>query len=683
HPRSGRNSALDDAEVRAREREEIERRVRAEAEKERQRLEAEFAEKERELAEKERLRQKEIAMEKEREAAKQRERQLEAELEAQRDLNRQREREVEEERERIRQRETEEILNKAREEMEARISRAVEEEVKRRMDELQVQREAEAAAAAAAASAAATPKDASFGSSSAHDMDEEVKKRLDALEAQYALQRADAKELENMSSKARKDMASAFLNVARQYHDKQDWQTALVFYRRCQSFVPDNAKLRARIQEVEIAIEKEKQGVAFSPVKQSGKGSKRQPSPALVPGFGKEAQNMDLDDPVSNDFEFDFQQLRQTRQGKATKSQKKRSRGEAAPAPPTIEEESSDIEIPQRGRGAWVTPSQLAAGPFPLQTPSTSYQPRLNTPGSNDQAPSGSTFISAPTSFPTHTRPSQHIDTGVPVVTISPPAFFVPGQAGTNANIPQAEPVTQATNLAFTSQVTAGSIMPPPQLQVAARPDSNLLAPIFRRIALSQIQAQNTAIDSMRSSSLPPRESEPIPSTKPHRSRSLEQRALRTIQLQQAYGPWNERGTPGCPGDCQDAHICKKCFEWLGETGQRPARVRNNGPVFDKAGGPQNTPKTVRRESSPLASQMDVDTPLDGSQPSGLEQASNNKSAAEDKPCVEWNLGLPHSKNCRALHVCRECFNLRKTLAEHMEKNCFYYHRRIQGMDVN
>ncbi|KIO25288.1 hypothetical protein M407DRAFT_25405 [Tulasnella calospora MUT 4182] len=343
-PRSGRNSALDDAEVRAREREEIERRVRAEAEKDRQRLEAQFAEKERELAERERLRQKEIAMEKEREAAKEREKRLEAELEAQRDLNRQREQEMEEERARIRQKETEEILTRAREDMEARISRAVEEEVKRRMDDLQAQREAEAAAVAAA-SAAVTPSDSSFGSSSAHDMDSEVKKRLDALEAQYALQRADAKELDNMSSKARRDMAGAFLNVARQYHDKQDWQTALVFYRRCQSFVPDNAKLRARIQEVEIAIEKEKQGVTFSPVKQSGKGSKRQPSPALVPGFGKEAQNMDLDDPAGNDFEFDFQQLRQTRQGKATKNQKKRSRGEAAPAPPTIEEESSDIEV--------------------------------------------------------------------------------------------------------------------------------------------------------------------------------------------------------------------------------------------------------------------------------------------------------------------------------------------------
>ncbi|KAG9045400.1 hypothetical protein FS837_006360 [Tulasnella sp. UAMH 9824] len=341
-PRSGRNSALDDAELRAREREEIERRVRAEAEKERQRLEAEFAEKERELAERERLRQKEIAMEQEREAAKERERMLEAELEAQRDLIRKREKEVEEERERIRLRETEEILKQARQEMEIRISRAVEDEVKRRMDELQAQREAEAAAAAA--SVGVTPTNSSFGCSS-NDMDSEVKKRLDALEAQYALQRADAKELENMSSKARKDMASAFLNVARQYHDKHDWQTALVFYRRCQTFVPDNAKLRARIQEVEIAIEKEKQGLEFSPVKQSGKGSKRQPSPALVPGFGKEAQNMDLDDPANNDFEFDFQQLRQTRQGKATKSQRKRSRGEAAPVQPTIEEESSDIEV--------------------------------------------------------------------------------------------------------------------------------------------------------------------------------------------------------------------------------------------------------------------------------------------------------------------------------------------------
>ncbi|KAG9016708.1 hypothetical protein FRB90_002430 [Tulasnella sp. 427] len=343
-PRSGRSSALDDAEVRAREREEIERRVRAEAEKERQKLEAEFAEKEREMAERERLRQQEIAMEKEREAARERERQLEAELEAQKDLIRQRERDAEEERERMRKQETEEILKRAREEMEAKISRAVEEEVKRRMDELQAQRDA-----AAAAAAEATPSDSSFGQTPANDLDSEVKKRLEALEAQYALQRADANELANMSSKAKKDMASAFLNVARQYHDKQDWQTALVFYRRCQSFVPDNAKLKARIQEVEIAIEKEKQGVQFSPVKQSGKSSKRQPSPAVASGFGHEAQNMDVDDGESNnnnnEFEFDFQQLRQTRQEKATRSQKKRSRGEAAPPPPTIEEESSDLEV--------------------------------------------------------------------------------------------------------------------------------------------------------------------------------------------------------------------------------------------------------------------------------------------------------------------------------------------------
>lgn len=100
-----------------------------------------------------------------------------------------------------------------------------------------------------------------------------------------------------------------------------------------------------RIQEVEIAIEKEKQGLSFSPVKQSGKSSKRLPSPALVPGFGNEAQNMDIGDPASNEFEFDFHTLRQTRQAKTGKSQKKRSRGEAAPVPPTIEEESSDIEV--------------------------------------------------------------------------------------------------------------------------------------------------------------------------------------------------------------------------------------------------------------------------------------------------------------------------------------------------
>ncbi|KIO25289.1 hypothetical protein M407DRAFT_25406 [Tulasnella calospora MUT 4182] len=329
----------------------------------------------------------------------------------------------------------------------------------------------------------------------------------------------------------------------------------------------------------------------------------------------------------------------------------------------------------RRWQNTWATSSQLTAGPSSLQAPSASSQPHPNPATAGRQAPSGTTLVPAPTYSSAHTQSSQQIDVGMPAPTNFAPVFFIPVQASSSVNISQAEPV--ATDLAFTAQVPAGSVMPTPQVQFAARQDPTKPTPLFRRTALSQIQAQNSVTDSMRSSSLPPRGSKLTSFTGPHRARSFEQRALRTIKLQQACQAWNERGSAGCPGDCNKAHICKKCLEWLGETEQHPSCECDNGRTFVKDATFENGFKKARRDTSLLATQMEVDTPLDS------EQASNSKSVAEDQPCLEWNLGFSHPKNCGALHVCRECFNLRKTSVEHMEKDCFYYHRRIKGMDTN
>ncbi|KAG8984159.1 hypothetical protein FRB90_005509 [Tulasnella sp. 427] len=140
---------------------------------------------------------------------------------------------MEDERERTRKQGTEELLKRAREEMESKISRALEEEIERRMDELQARRDA-----AAAVAADRTAADSSFGQGPAHGSNSEVKKRLEAL----ALWRADVNELGSTSSKAKKYMTSAFLNVARQYHDKRDWRTGLVFYRHCHSFARSTSR---------------------------------------------------------------------------------------------------------------------------------------------------------------------------------------------------------------------------------------------------------------------------------------------------------------------------------------------------------------------------------------------------------------------------------------------------------
>ncbi|KAG9016709.1 hypothetical protein FRB90_002431, partial [Tulasnella sp. 427] len=175
-------------------------------------------EKKREMAERDRVRQQEIAREEEREAVRERERQLEAEHEARKDLILLRERDAEEERERIMKQdtETEELLKRAREEMEAKSL-------------------ARREAATAAAADATTPTDSSLGQVPVRDMVSEVKKRLQGLEANYAIWRADANELASTSSKAKKDMASAFLDVTRQRHNQWSRRTAIVFSRHCQS----------------------------------------------------------------------------------------------------------------------------------------------------------------------------------------------------------------------------------------------------------------------------------------------------------------------------------------------------------------------------------------------------------------------------------------------------------------
>lgn len=331
------------------------------------------------------------------------------------------------------------------------------------------------------------------------------------------------------------------------------------------------------------------------------------------------------------------------------------------------------------GQNDWVRVNQ---SPARLRNPSSNNLPTFVLQALGQQEPS-SALTSAPTYLLVPLSAGQQI--GIEGVAAPPASVSVFATPAQQTDFYQAQPNPQAASFTFAGPTAAGSTWPAPQLQLPASQGSVPPTSIFSRTALSQIQTQSPVTHSRRPSSLSPRKLQngrfigsPVGMRAPTKS------AFGTINPRQTCKIWNQRGDVGCKGNCSKAHICKKCFDYFGETEQHPACECDSDRVFDKEAGLEHASKRLRRKSSPLQTHMDVDTFAASNQGTlGLGQGPSSKSVAEDQPCVEWNLGLSHSKICKALHVCRECFALRNTSAEHREKDCFYYHRRIHGMDAN
>ncbi|KAG6896724.1 hypothetical protein C0992_006491 [Termitomyces sp. T32_za158] len=180
-------------------------------------------------------------------------------------------------------------------EIDDRISRAVEAEVTRRLEERERQREKEEqerraqeqelefqrqASSAARAKLQSPKKEQTFPSGvltpllKRHkDLDEELKARLQELEQKLERGSKEAQLADVLSPVSKKKTGRAYVALARAHSEKGDLQVALDLYRKAESYVPDNIKLKERIIEIEWAVNNNRE---FVPTPKPPRKTKKQ-----------------------------------------------------------------------------------------------------------------------------------------------------------------------------------------------------------------------------------------------------------------------------------------------------------------------------------------------------------------------------------------------------------------------
>ncbi|KAG6810212.1 hypothetical protein H0H92_012858 [Tricholoma furcatifolium] len=215
-------------------------------------------------------------------------------------------------------------------EIDERISRAVEAEVTRRLAERERQRELEEQERRAReqeleAQQRMTSPDSALSRSPSkkgslpagvltpllkrhRDLDDELKARLQELERKYERGNKETQLADVLSPVSKKKTGRAYVALARAHSEKGDLQVALDLYRKAESYVPDNIKLKERIIEIEWAV---KNNRVFVP---SPRKSRKHKKSKAVPN---ENRDMDVDEdttrgPKAKQFEMDeFGVLRQ------------------------------------------------------------------------------------------------------------------------------------------------------------------------------------------------------------------------------------------------------------------------------------------------------------------------------------------------------------------------------------
>ncbi|TFK37973.1 P-loop containing nucleoside triphosphate hydrolase protein [Crucibulum laeve] len=250
-------------------------------------------------------------------------------------------------------------------EIDERISRAVEAEVTRRMAEREKEREKEEERRSAMEKQStedgprhrsrSPKKEESLPSGvltpllKRHkDLDDELKMRLHELERKFERGNKEIQLADVLSPVSKKKTGRAYVALARAHSEKGDLQVALDLYRKAESYVPDNIKLKERIIEIEYAVKNDK---AFVPSpkppkkakgKKKGKATKDYPTEdrmdvddeeqggdrrrAAVAEFGMELTNTDSlkrsladreDQNIKDDDDVQTPPKRQKRSGKA------------------------------------------------------------------------------------------------------------------------------------------------------------------------------------------------------------------------------------------------------------------------------------------------------------------------------------------------------------------------------
>ncbi|KAI0697020.1 P-loop containing nucleoside triphosphate hydrolase protein [Cytidiella melzeri] len=159
-------------------------------------------------------------------------------------------------------------------EIDERIARAVEAEVARRLEEREKERAREDEArreveARRAAEEKAKERDAlitDVNPSGAvtpniqrqSELDGELKKRLEELEQKLEDSSKEVQMVDVLSPVSRKRTGRAYVALARSHSQKGNLELALDLYRKAETYVPENTKLKERIIEIEWAVKHDK-----------------------------------------------------------------------------------------------------------------------------------------------------------------------------------------------------------------------------------------------------------------------------------------------------------------------------------------------------------------------------------------------------------------------------------------
>ncbi|KAI5118492.1 hypothetical protein M0805_003523 [Coniferiporia weirii] len=111
------------------------------------------------------------------------------------------------------------------------------------------------------------------------DLDNELKRRLLELEQKYEQSNREAQLADVLSPASKKKTGRAYVALARAHSEKGNLQVALDLYKKAQTYVPDNVKLKDRILEIEHAVES---GVDFVPEPKKKKGKAKREKKAGI-----------------------------------------------------------------------------------------------------------------------------------------------------------------------------------------------------------------------------------------------------------------------------------------------------------------------------------------------------------------------------------------------------------------
>ncbi|KAG5651643.1 hypothetical protein H0H81_007953 [Sphagnurus paluster] len=123
------------------------------------------------------------------------------------------------------------------------------------------------------------------------DLDDELKSRLEELENKFERGNKEVQLADLLSPVSKKKTGRAYVALARAHSEKGDLQVALDLYRKAESYVPDNIKLKERIIEIEWAVKNDKDFIP-SP-KPPRKAKKKKGKAKIVP---VDEATMDVDE---------------------------------------------------------------------------------------------------------------------------------------------------------------------------------------------------------------------------------------------------------------------------------------------------------------------------------------------------------------------------------------------------